>query len=277
MSARSETVFGGDLAPLRKHTMRIGFRMALPFLGIAVGLSLWWAATTPSFHPDSVLTAFAPEGCFSALVDLLANGAIFPHVIVSLKRILLSLALALLIGIPLGILLGLSRPVERATGALFQFIRMISPISWMPLAVMAFGIGDAPVYFLLAIAAVWPIMLNVSAGVHAIDPRWRTLARSLCATRRETVMRIVAPAIVAPVLTGIRLAIGIVWIVLVPAEMLGVSEGLGYFILDTRDRLAYPELMAVIVVIGFMGYILDLSARFLIRCWTHRHETTHAH
>jgi NitT/TauT family transport system permease protein len=166
----------------------------------------------------------------------------------------------------------MSRAVERATGPLFQFIRMISPISWMPLAVMVFGIGDAPVYFLLTIAAVWPIMLNVSSGVHAVDPRWLTLARSLCATRRETVMRIVVPAVVAHILTGIRLAIGIVWIVLVPAEMLGVSEGLGYFILDTRDRLAYPELMAAILVIGVIGYLLDWAARLLIRQWSHRRE-----
>jgi NitT/TauT family transport system permease protein len=80
------------------------------------------------------------------------------------------------------------------------------------------------------------------------------------------------PAVVAHILTGIRLAIGIVWIVLVPAEMLGVSEGLGYFILDTRDRLAYPELMAAILVIGVIGYLLDLAARLLIRQWSHRRE-----
>jgi NitT/TauT family transport system permease protein len=272
MSAESEIALDRVVAPLRKNTVRIGFRMALPLLGIAVGLLLWWGATTPVFHGDGVVTAFAPEGCFEALVELLASGTIFPHLIVSLKRILLSLIFALLAGIPLGVLVGLSRRVEQATGALFQFIRMISPISWMPLAVMAFGIGDAPVYFLLTIAAVWPVMLNVSSGVHTVDPHWLTLARGLCATRWETVVRIVAPAIVAPVLTGIRLAIGIVWIVLVPAEMLGVSEGLGYFILDTRDRLAYSELMAVIVIIGFVGYLLDLAARVLIRCWTHHRE-----
>jgi NitT/TauT family transport system permease protein len=83
-------------------------------------------------------------------------------------------------------------------------------------------------------------------------------------------MRIIVPAILAHTLTGIRLAIGIVWIVLVPAEMLGVSAGLGYFILDTRDRLAYSELMAVILVIGFIGYLLDALARLLIKRVHHR-------
>ena len=139
----------------------------------------------------------------------------------------------------------------------------------MPLAVMLFGIGDAPIYFLLTIAAVWPIILNTAAGVHQIDPRWLTLMYSLNATRWETVRYIIIPAILAHILTGLRLTIGIIWIVLVPAEMLGVSSGLGYYILDTRDRLAYPELMALILLIGGLGYGLDSFVRAI-----HRRLTT---
>jgi NitT/TauT family transport system permease protein len=97
-----------------------------------------------------------------------------------------------------------------------------------------------------------------------------TLARSLCATRGETVFQIILPAILSHLLTGFRLAIGIIWIVLVPAEMLGVSAGLGYYILDTRDRLAYSELMAVILVIGAIGYLLDWGLRLAHRSWTHQ-------
>ncbi|CAM5203636.1 hypothetical protein CDEF62S_04827 [Castellaniella defragrans] len=90
-------------------------------------------------------------------------------------------------------------------------------------------------------AAVWPIILNTSAGVRQLDRRRPTLARSLSATRREILWKIVIPGSLGHILTGLRLAIGIVWIILVPCEMLGVSSGLGYFILDTRDRLAYSE------------------------------------
>lgn len=250
---------------------QLGNSTLLALSGIFAAVFLWWLGTSPLLNENTILVSFAPDACFSALLQLLQTGEIFTHVVVSLQRVLLSLLFALLAGIPLGILVGLSKLLEKATSPLFQFIRMISPISWMPLAVMIFGIGDAPVYFLLTIAAVWPIMLNVSAGVHAVDPRWLILANSLCATRWETVTRIIVPAILAHALTGIRLAIGIVWIVLVPAEMLGVSAGLGYFILDTRDRLAYSELMAVILVIGLIGYLLDLSARLFIRhCVHHR-------
>jgi len=172
--------------------------------------------------------------------------------------------------VPLGVLIGLYRSLESALSALFQFLRMISPLSWMPLAVMVLGIGDLPVYFLLTVAAIWPILLNTAAGVNAVDRSWLTLARSLCATRGETVFQIILPAILSHLLTGFRLAIGIIWIVLVPAEMLGVSAGLGYYILDTRDRLAYSELMAVILVIGAIGYLLDWGLRLAHRSWTHQ-------
>ncbi|MFO7074010.1 ABC transporter permease subunit, partial [Pseudomonas aeruginosa] len=118
------------------------------------------------------------------------------------------------------------------------------------IAVMLMGVGDQPIYFLLAFAALWPILLNTAAGVRQLDPRWLQLSRSLAATPWETLRRVILPGILGHVLTGVRLAIGILWIVLVPCEMLGVSAGLGYYILDTRDRLAYSELMAMVLLIG---------------------------
>jgi len=147
---------------------------------------------------------------------------------------------------------------------------MISPLSLMPLAVMVLGVGDAPVVFLLSFAAVWPVVINTAAGVAALDPHWLRLAESLSATRWEVVTRIVLPGIVAHVLTGFRLAVGIAWIVLVPAEMLGVSAGLGYFILDTRDRLAYDELTAGILTVGCLGFVLDSAARAVHARWVNR-------
>jgi NitT/TauT family transport system permease protein len=151
----------------------------------------------------------------------------------------------------------------------FQFLRMISPLSWMPLAVMVFGVGDRPIYFLLTFAAVWPILLATAEGVGRLQPSWLRLAASLSATRWETLRYIIIPGILSHVVTGLRLAIGIVWIVLVPCEMLGVSAGLGYFILDTRDRLAYSELTAMVLIIGLLGFLLDAGARGLYRLATH--------
>lgn len=248
-----------------------GVRLAgWPLLGLAASGALWWLAVH-SLGRDTPLGLmagrFSPENTWRAAQSLWHGGEIWHHARVSLQRVGLGLLLALLAGVPLGLLVGTLRRFEQATSVVFQFLRMISPLSWMPLAVMALGVGDAPVVFLLVCAAVWPIVLNVAAGIAAIDPQWLTLADSLGANRRERLWRVVAPAIASHLLTGIRLAIGLIWVVLVPAEMLGVDAGLGYFILDTRDRLAYGELMATILFIGLLGFLLDCLARQAHRRW----------
>jgi NitT/TauT family transport system permease protein len=252
----------------RRQARRWG--LGLPALGLAAALLLWWAGAAWLATRTPIGAAFAPWASLQALVQLLSGGTLWPHVGISLQRVAASLGLAVLLGVPLGVLTGLWRPFSQATTPLFQLLRMVSPLSWMPLAVMALGVGDAPVIFLLTFAAVWPLLINTAAGVSQLDPDWLQLARSLSATRRELVLRVVLPGITAQVLTGVRLAIGVIWIVLVPAEMLGVSAGLGYFILDTRDRLAYSELMAAIVLVGLLGYALDLAARALHAWWLHR-------
>lgn len=243
----------------------------LPLVGLVVVLSLWhwWSTRLGSEH---VLSGFSPVRTAGSLWELLRSGVLEPHILVSLRRVAVGLGLGLLAGLPLGVLLGVSRPLERASSFVFQFLRMISPLSWMPIAVMAFGIGDAPVYFLLAVAAVFPIMLNTRAGVAGIDRRWILTVRSMGASRWETVRHVVLPAVLTHSLVGLRLAVGVAWIVLVPAEMLGVSAGLGYYILDTRDRLAYSELMAVIVVIGALGYLCDLLVRITQWALTPHHR-----
>ncbi|MXS18351.1 ABC transporter permease [Pseudomonas oryzihabitans] len=237
--------------------------MVLGSAGLLVLVVLWWAAVQGLAAPGSLVRRFGPGTTFVSFWQLLASGELWPHILVSLERVLIGLGLAALVGVPLGLLVGAWRTLETATTPAFQFLRMISPLSWMPLAVMVMGVGDKPIYFLLAFAAVWPILLNTVAGVRGLDPRWLQLAHSLSATRWEILRRVILPGVLGQVLTGVRLAIGILWIVLVPCEMLGVSAGLGYYILDTRDRLAYGELMALVLLIGLLGFTLDVLARQL--------------
>lgn len=252
-------------APAATHWRRL-----LPWMGLALAMGAWWMGAQLLVLRTPIAASFAPGPSLQALARLLSSGELLPHVFTSLQRVAVGLGLAVAIGVPLGVLTGLSRRFAESTTPVFQFLRMVSPLSWMPIAVMVLGVGDAPVYFLLAFAAVWPVLLNTAAGVAQLDPNWLLLSRSLSATRRETVLHVVLPGITAQILTGVRLAIGIIWIVLVPAEMLGVSAGLGYFILDTRDRLAYDELMAAIVLIGALGYALDVAARWMHARWLHR-------
>ena len=240
-------------------------RVLLGLSGLLLLLLLWWFGTSTLVAGHGFARRFAPEATLPVLAHLVVTPELWLHVGVSLKRVLVGLALSLAVGIPVGLLVGASPRTEAATSPAFQFLRMTSPLSWMPIAIMLFGVGDVPIYFLLAFAAVWPILLNTAAGVRQLNPEWLLLGRSLAATRAELLLHIILPGILGHVLTGVRLAIGISWIVLVPCEMLGVQAGLGYFILDTRDRLAYPELMATILVVGMTGYALDSLARSLAR------------
>jgi NitT/TauT family transport system permease protein len=244
-------------------------RRLIGVTGLATLLLLWWFGTDVLAPPGSFLRHFSPAQAFTSLVQLATSSDLPIHILVSLRRVLVGLGLALLIGVPVGLAVGRSGLLNAATSPAFQFLRMISPLSWMPLAVMVFGLGDRPIYFLLTFAAVWPILLSTAEGVRRLQPSWLRLASSLSATRWETLRYIVFPGVFAHVLTGLRLAIGIVWIVLVPCEMLGVSAGLGYFILDTRDRLAYSELTAMVLIIGLLGFLLDAIARGLYRLATH--------
>lgn len=225
--------------------------------GVVTVLLLWQLATQlqllgPQFGPT-----FSPARTSQALVELVASGALWPHLTASLRRVLVGLVLAAGAGIPIGILIGYYRRAEAASQIVFQFLRMISPLAWMPIAIIVLGVGDQPIYFLIAIAAVWPFIINTAHGISRVNRLWIKVGRNLGATEGQILRRIVLPAILPDILTGLRLAIGWAWIMLVPDEMLGVSSGLGYFILDTRDRFRYDQLMAVVIVIGVLGYGLD--------------------
>jgi NitT/TauT family transport system permease protein len=236
--------------------------------GLIMLLLLWWLGTDVLASSEGFIRQFSPTTAIPELMTMLGQPDLLVHVLVSLRRVLIGLALALLIGVPVGLAVGSYGRLNTTTSPAFQFLRMISPLSWMPIAVMVFGVGDRPIYFMLAFAAVWPILLNTAEGVRRLQPSWLSLANSLAATRWETLWYVILPGVLGHVLTGLRLAVGIVWIVLVPCEMLGVSAGLGYFILDTRDRLAYSELMARVLMIGILGFLLDAGARILYQAVT---------
>jgi NitT/TauT family transport system permease protein len=238
-------------------------RLLLPALGLLVGLILWWLIVQLLSQGSPVIAEFSPLAAVDQLLIGLRSGVLIRHASASLLRVGVGLAIAVCLALPLGLLLGLNRNLELVSSAVFQFIRMISPLSWMPIAVMVLGVGDLPVFFLLAVAALWPILLTIISAVRNINPLYIKVARSFAAEPLEIVCRIVLPAIRPHLLAGVRVAVGLIWVVLVPAEMLGVSSGLGYLILDCRDRLAYGELTAVLLLIGVIGWGLDSGLRSL--------------
>lgn len=233
----------------------------LGLLGLVCLWIFWQVSVSIVSQNLPVASQFAPSYTLDSLWYLITSQEIFPHLWASLKRIFIGLLAALVVGVPIGLAVGFSEKFAKFCTPAFQFLRMISPLSWMPIVVIVLGVGDLPIYFLLAFAAVWSLILSTSAGVKSIDPQWLLLAKSMSANKSEILRHIVIPAIISHLLTGLRVALGIAWVVLVPCEMLGINEGLGYFILDTRDRLAYSELIAVVIIIGLIGWGLDSLLR----------------
>lgn len=242
-------------------------RAGYPMLGLGVLLLLWWIGAYFLYVDPSTrnFASFGPIPTFKAMPGMLKSGAIEHATASSLYRIGGGLLFAIVIGLPIGIAMGRSGLFRRLSNAPFQFLRMISPLSWEPIAVIVFPTWDQAIIFLIAVAAVWPVAFSAAAGLSKVDPAWFKVSKNLGARPWHMLTHIILPAIAHDVLTGIRLALGVAWIVLVPAEFLGVTSGLGYAIEDARETLSYSHLTAMVVVIGIIGFALDSICLWLIR------------
>jgi NitT/TauT family transport system permease protein len=260
---------GGAGIDTPRHT-RILARLHSPVLA-ALGLAglylVWWIGgwLIASNPRTAAFVGFAPEPTLARLWEIVASGEIWTMSVPSLSRVGLGLAWAAAIGIPLGIIIGRSPTVRDLTNVPFQLLRMVSPLAWMPIAVLAFATWDGAIVFLIGVASVWPILFATAAGVRRIEPGWFKVARNLGAGRWRLLAAVVLPATAPDILTGIRLALGVAWIVLVPAEYLGVKSGLGYSINDARDTLDYDRLTAIVLIIGLIGFALDAVLQGFIR------------
>lgn len=215
-------------------------------------------------------SGFLPGPTLRAFGHLMGDGQFWSSVAASVRRVCLGIGAAFCCGLPLGLVIGYSRRLQVMTYPPIQFIRMISPLSWMPIALLIFHTFEGAIYFLIAMATVWPIMLNTMLGVARVNPRWIDMARVQGATHRQIMAHIILPASTPYILTSLRLALGVAWIVIVPVEFLGVTSGLGYLINDARDTMEYDRLMAIVLAIGCIGFLLDSAIQLLRRLfrWT---------
>jgi NitT/TauT family transport system permease protein len=239
-----------------------------PAIGIGALLALWsLGGYLIASDPDLQSFAdFAPGPALVALEGLLRSGEAWEAALPSLARVGAGLAFSLVLGVPVGLALGVWPWFEKAARLPFQLLRMISPLAWMPIAVLAFPTWDGAIVFLITAAAVWPIVFATAAGVKRIDPAWLIAGRTHGGRGFGLARRVILPAVAPDILTGLRLSLGVAWIVLVPAEYLGVTSGLGYAINDARDTLSYDILAAFVVLIGMIGFGLDfILARALRR------------
>ncbi|MFP4477041.1 MAG: ABC transporter permease [Desulfatibacillaceae bacterium] len=235
----------------------------LPLGAFAVLLSVWeLAVLAGGYSPDQFPGPFA---VLDALVELASGGVLAAHAVASLFRVTAGFYLAVLLGVPAGILLGWWNPGKQMFNPVLQFLRPISPLAWIPLALLWFGIGDPPALFLIFLSSFFPIVLSTSVAVEGIAPTYFHVAANFAFTRREVVSRVIVPAILPEVVTALRISLGVAWLVVVAAEMIAVKSGLGYLIIDSRNALRMDYVMAAMAVIGCIGLVLDGIMRRLSR------------
>lgn len=237
------------------------YKKVLPFITLFFILALWELITRFSGWSSHVFPG--PIAVLTSMIELMTNGSLLKNTVASLFRVSIGFSLAALLGIPLGIVLGRIEITKLIFNPIIQFLRPISPLAWIPLAMLWFGIGDPPAIFLIFLASFFPMVVSTSIAVESIKPTYFQVAANFKFTRMETLTKIVIPAITPEVITALRITIAIAWLVVVAAEMIAVQSGLGYLILDARNGLRMDNVMVGMIVIGIIGLLLDYIMRSL--------------
>ncbi|MEI2417966.1 nitrate ABC transporter permease [Orrella sp. JC864] len=188
----------------------------------------------------------------------------------SIARVLAGFSLAALLAIPLGFLIGMSRTVYRAFDPFIQVLKPISPLAWMPLALYTIKDANTSAVFVIFICSVWPMLVNTAFGVGAVRQDWLNVARTLQVSRLRTALQVVLPAAAPTIMTGMRISVGIAWLVIVAAEMLIGGTGIGYFVWNEWNNLSIANIICAILVIGLVGMLLDTALARAARLVSYR-------
>jgi NitT/TauT family transport system permease protein len=233
-----------------------------PLLTFALVLLIWHAAViwtrTQIFPP--------PMQIARALNELVTKGLLIGYFRDSLVRVLIGYLAALVLGIPLGLLLGWYRGAAECFNPVIQILRPISPLAWTPLAIVWFGVGSLTPIFLIFLASFFPMVVSTMNGVGNVPPMFRNAGQNFGLTPAALLRRVIFPAALPQILIGLRIALGIAWLVVVAAEMIAVDSGLGYLIIDSRNAgKRYDLVIAGMLLIGLIGLGLDSGIRCIER------------
>ena len=236
-------------------------RILLPLLGLGLVLMLWTALsqTVATDLPSPARTweesrRYVLEPFFK---DGEMNQGILRLAFYSLVRVAKGYLLALAIGTPIGFLLGLSRPFREAFDPIIQFLRPISPLAWLPLGLVIFRQSEPAAVFTIALCAMWPTVINTAVGVQSISQDYLNVGRVLRLSRWKMLIKIIVPASLPYVFTGYRLSLGLAWLVIVAAEMLTGTPGVGGFLWQEYNSLVYSHIILSVLTIGAIGFLLD--------------------
>jgi len=234
---------------------------SLPSLVVlAVVVAIWWLTVVLT---KSVIFP-TPWQVVTGTLELARDGILWEHIGASLFRVGAGFGIAVLFAIPLGLWMGWVRGAFVTLNPVFQILRPISPIAWIPLAILWFGVGNASPIYLIFIASVFPMIVQTTVGVHSIEKRYLRAAENFGVPRRKLFMQVVFPATLPQIITGMRIGLGVAWLVVVAAEMIALRSGLGYMIIDSRNAgNRYDLVVAGMIIIGLIGLLLDGLMRLL--------------
>ena len=241
------------------------FSRILPFVYAAIAIVAVWqlalilTGADPAILPPPLLTG-------ETLVGMVANGEIFEHAGVSLGRVFTAWLLSACVAIPLGLAMGRFRMVERMLDPVVELFRPISPLAWIPMAIIWFGIGEAGKIFVIFIATFFPTILNTVAGVKDVDPVLVRAGRVLgCDNEWAIFRKVILPASLPHIVVGLRISFGTGWAAIIAAELVAAQSGLGYLIADGMEILRSDLVFVGMAVIGIVGVLFDSVFRFLHR------------
>ena len=234
-----------------------------PFVLAAVTILVVWQGVVLVTKPsDAVLPA--PLTVVDEFGHLLSNGTLLKDAAISVARVVSAWLLAALIAIPLGLLMGSSRRIEAIVDPFVELLRPISPLAWIPLAILWLGIGESGKIMVVFVGTFFPLLLNTVAGVKNVDPTLVDAGRVFGCTSRLTLFRrVVLPAALPGIVTGLRVAFGTGWAAIIAAELVAAHSGLGYLIANGMDILRADDVLVGMIVIGILGVLFDAFFRFL--------------
>jgi nitrate/nitrite transport system permease protein len=267
-AARAQPVPSRFLAATRRQLLNV--LPPLCALGVIVGLwEVLCAAPDASLPPPSRVVADTWELIVDPFFDRGGiDKGLFWHIYASVKRVALGYTLASIVGIAIGVLIGSSRMATRALDPIFQVLRTIPPLAWLPLSLAAFRDAQPSAIFVIFITAIWPIIINTAVGIRNIPQDYQNVARVLRLNRGEYFIHIMLPAAAPFIFTGLRIGVGLSWLAIVAGEMLIGGVGIGFFIWDAWNSSRISDIILALIYVGLIGLLLDRTIAVLGRIVT---------
>lgn len=242
----------------------------LPYIYAFLGIVVVWQMVVV-FSGAHVAILPPPLLAAETFVQLIASGELFHHISASLGRVITAWLIGTVIAVPLGLAMGRSRAFERIVDPVVELFRPISPLAWIPLAILWFGIGEAGKIFIIFIATFFPIVLNTVAGVKGVDPVLIRAGQVLGCDDDATLFRkVILPAALPSIIVGFRISFGTGWAAIIATELVAAQSGLGYMIADGMEILRSDMVLVGMVVIGVLGVLIDTVFRIILHRYSWR-------